>query len=61
VDHETQTTTIRVTSEIIKCIAKGLLASAEELEKSLWHYSSGSNERPPSTPSEYDESDALNL
>ena len=60
-DHETETKTIRLTSEIIKCIAKGLLASAEELERSLWHYSSGSSERPHSTRSEYDECDALNL
>jgi len=32
-DHETETRTIRLTSEIIRCIAKSLLASAEELEK----------------------------
>jgi hypothetical protein len=38
-DHETETRTIRLTSEIIRCIAKSLLASAEELERSLWHYS----------------------
>jgi hypothetical protein len=38
-DHETETKTIRLTSEIIRCIAKALLASAEELERSLWHYS----------------------
>jgi hypothetical protein len=37
-DHEAETETIRLTSEIIKCIAKGLLASAEELERSVWHY-----------------------
>jgi hypothetical protein len=38
-EYEAETTTIRVTSEIIRCIAKTLLASAEELEKSLWYYS----------------------
>jgi hypothetical protein len=36
-DHEAESRTILLTSEIIKCIAKGLLASAEELERSLWH------------------------
>jgi hypothetical protein len=60
-DHETETRTIRLTSEILKCIAKGLLAGAEELERSLWHYSSSSSERPHSTPSERDECDALSL
>jgi hypothetical protein len=48
-DHETENKTIRLTSEIIKCIAKGLLASAEELERSLWHYSSSSSERSQSS------------
>jgi hypothetical protein len=38
-DHEVETRTIRLTSGIIRCIAKSLLASAEELERSLWHYS----------------------
>ena len=60
-ENEAETTTIRLTSEIIRCIAKSLLASAEELERSLWHYSSGSSERPHSTPSEHDGCDALSL
>ena len=60
-DYETETRTIRLTSEIIKCIAKRLLASAEELERSLWHYSSSSSERPHPTPSEHDDGDALSL
>ena len=34
-DHEAEIRTIRLTSEIIRCIAKSLLASAEELERSL--------------------------
>jgi hypothetical protein len=38
-DHEPETKTINLTTEIIGCIAKSLLASAEELETSLWHYS----------------------
>jgi hypothetical protein len=38
-DHEAETKTIDVTTEIIGCIAKSLLDSAEELETSLWHYS----------------------
>jgi hypothetical protein len=38
-DHEAETKTIRLTTEIIRCIAKSLLASAEDLERSLWHYS----------------------
>ena len=38
-DHEAETKTIRLTTEIMRCIAKSLLASAEELERSLWHYS----------------------
>jgi len=46
-NHETETKTIRLTSEIIRCIAKSLLASAEELERSLWHYS---------TPTEHSQS-----
>jgi hypothetical protein len=46
-DHETETRTIRLTSEIIRCIAKSLLVSAEELERSLWHYS---------TPTEHSQS-----
>jgi hypothetical protein len=32
-DHEADTTTIRVTCEVIRCIAKTLLARAEELER----------------------------
>jgi hypothetical protein len=57
-DREAETTTIRLTSEIIRRIAKALLASAEELERSLWHYS---------TPTEHSQSssecddDALKL
>jgi hypothetical protein len=39
VDHETETKTIRLTSQIIRCIAKSLFGSAEGLERSLWHYS----------------------
>jgi hypothetical protein len=31
-DHEAETKTIRLASEIIKCIANRFLASAEELE-----------------------------
>ena len=57
-DHETETRTIRLTSEIIKCIAKGLLASAEELERSLWHYST---ETEHSQSSSECDCDALNL
>jgi hypothetical protein len=56
-DHEAETKTIRLTSEIIRCIAKSLLASAEELERSLWHYSSPTEHSRPS--SECD--DALSL
>jgi hypothetical protein len=57
-DHEAETRTIRLTSEIIRCIAKSLLASAEELERSLWHYSTP--KEPPFSPSE-SEDDALSL
>jgi hypothetical protein len=57
-DHEAETTTIRLTSEIIRCIAKSLLASAEELERSLWHYSTPKESS--LSPSEC-EHDALNL
>jgi hypothetical protein len=57
-DHEVETTTIRLTSEIIRCIARSLLASAKELERSLWHYSA-QNEASRSS-SEY-EGDALSL
>jgi hypothetical protein len=35
-ENEAETRTIRLTSEIIRCIAKALLASAEELERTLW-------------------------
>jgi hypothetical protein len=38
-EHETKAHTIRLTSEITRCIAKSLLASAAELERSLWHHS----------------------
>jgi hypothetical protein len=38
-DHEAETKTVLLTTEIIRCIAKSLLASVEELERSLWHYS----------------------
>jgi hypothetical protein len=57
-ENEAETTTIRLTSEIIRCIAKSLLASAEELERSLWHYSPP--KEPSFSPSEY-EDDALSL
>ena len=57
-DHEVETKNIRLTSEIIRCIAKSLLASAEELERSLWHRST-LNE-PSFSPSEYGD-DALSL
>jgi len=55
-DHEAETRTIRLTSEIIRCIAKSLLASAEELERSLWHYSTP---KEPSRSSREYEDDAL--
>jgi hypothetical protein len=58
-DYEAETKTIRLTSEIIKCIAKGLLASAEELERSLWHYSTPPIERSQSSSDDYNE--ALSL
>jgi hypothetical protein len=57
-DREAETTTIRLTSEIIRRIAKALLASAEELERSLWHYSTPKEASRSS--SEY-EDDALSL
>ena len=50
--------TIRLTSEIIRCIAKALLASAEELERSLWYHSTP--KEPSFSPSEYKD-DALSL
>jgi hypothetical protein len=56
-EYEAETTTIRLTSEIIRCIAKSLLASAEELERSLWHSIA---KEPSLSPSEC-EDDALNL
>jgi hypothetical protein len=56
-EYEAETTTIRLTSEIFRCIAKSLLASAEELERSLWH---SSPKVPSLSPSEC-EDDALNL
>jgi hypothetical protein len=57
-ENEAETTTIRVTSEIIRCIAKSLLASAEELERSLWRYSTP--KEPSFSPSEHGD-DALSL
>jgi hypothetical protein len=42
-DYDTETKTIRLTSEILKCIAKSLLVSAEEMERTLLHASSSSN------------------
>jgi hypothetical protein len=48
-EHEPETTTIRLTSEIIRCIAKSLLASAAELERSLWHYSNPTEHSQPLT------------
>jgi hypothetical protein len=56
-DHETEATTIRLTSEIIRCIAKSLLASAEDLERSLWHRSTPQEQ--PRSSGEY--GDALDL
>jgi hypothetical protein len=47
-DQEAEAKTIRLTSEIVRCTAKTLLASAEELERSLWHYSAPT-ERPQSS------------
>jgi hypothetical protein len=38
-NHQADTMTTKLTTEIIRCIAKSLLASAEELERSPWHYS----------------------
>ena len=49
-ENEAETRTIRLTSEIIRCIAKALIASAEELERSLWHYS---------TPTEHSQSSSV--
>src|SRR5262249_13593552 len=57
-NHETETRTIRLTNEIIRCIAKSLLATAEELERSLWHYSTPTEHSQSST--ECDD-DALKL
>ena len=57
-DHETETRTIHLTSEIIHCIAKALLASAEELERSLWYHSTP--KEPSCSSSEYQD-DALSL
>jgi hypothetical protein len=56
-DHEAETRTIRL-SEIIRCIAKALLASAEELERSLWYHSTP---KEPSCSSREYEDDALSL
>ena len=57
-DNEAETKTTRLTSEIIRCIARSLLASAEELERSLWHYSTP--KEPSCSSSEYQD-DALSL
>jgi hypothetical protein len=57
-ENEAETTIIRLTSEIIRCIAKSLLTSAEELERSVWHYSTP--KAPSFSPSEYGD-DALSL
>jgi hypothetical protein len=56
-ENEAETTTIRLTSEIIRCIGKSLLASAEELERSLWHYPTPQEQ--PRSSGEY--GDALDL
>lgn len=56
-DHEAEIKTMRLTSEIIRCIAKSLLASADELERSLWHCSIA-QEQPRSSG---DYGDALDL
>jgi hypothetical protein len=56
-ENEAESTTIRLTSEIIRCIAKSLLVSAEELERSLWHYPAPQEQ--PRSSGEYD--DALDL
>jgi len=56
-ENEAETTTIRLTSEIIRCIAKSLLASAEELERSLWLFPTPQDQ--PHSSGEY--SDALDL
>ena len=57
-ENEAETTTIRLTSQIYRCIAKSLLPSAEELERSLWHYSTP--KEPSGSSSEYQD-DALSL
>jgi hypothetical protein len=57
-ENELETTTIRLTSQIIRCIAKSLLVSAEELERSLWRYSTPTEHS--QSPSECDD-DALKL
>ena len=57
-DHEAETKTIRLTSEIIRCIAKSLLASADELERLFWDHATP--KKPSCASSEY-EDDAFNL
>jgi hypothetical protein len=58
-DHEAETKTIRLTTtEIIRCIAKSLLASAEELERSLWYHSTSAEH---SQSSNVSDDDALSL
>jgi hypothetical protein len=54
-DPEAETRNIRLMSEIIRCIAKSLLASAEELDRSLWHYSTPPIERSQSSSDDYNE------
>jgi hypothetical protein len=49
-NHQADTMTTKLTTEIIRCIAKSLLASAEELERSFWHYS---------TPTEHSQSSSV--
>jgi hypothetical protein len=49
-EYEAETRIIHLTSEIIRCLAKSLLASAEELERSFWHYS---------TPTEHSQSSSV--
>jgi hypothetical protein len=56
-ENELETTTIRLTSQIIRCIAKSLLVSAEELEGSLLHFPTPQEQ--PRSSGEY--GDALDL
>jgi hypothetical protein len=57
-NQDAEAKTIRLTSEIVRCIAKALFASAEELERSLWHYSTPTEQ---SQASSQGDDDALNL